>query len=135
MTKSTKRARSRPRSTPAADPYSPAAAAARAREAGTALYKLQLYVTGTSPRSTQAISNLRALCEEYLAGRYELEVIDLYQEPERAAAGQVVASPTLVKTLPKPLMRMVGNLANREQLMIKLDLTSGNAASLIRNLR
>ena len=99
-----------------------------------AQYHLQLYVTGTTPRSTQAIANLRAICEEHLAGRYELEVIDLYTEPARAAAGQVIASPTLVKTLPKPLMRMVGNLANRAQLMIKLNLTPGSAESTIRNL-
>lgn len=134
MTKSTKRARSRPQSAPAVDPFSPAGTAAHAREAAKAHYKLQLYVTGTSPRSTQAIANLRALCEEYLAGRYELEIIDLYMEPARAAEGQVIASPTLVKILPKPLMRMVGNLASREQLMIKLDLTPLTAASVIRNL-
>lgn len=85
-------------------------------------YHLQLYITGHTPRSTQAVNNLHALCEEHLAGRYELEVIDLYQEPARAAVGQIIASPTLVKQLPKPLMRMVGNLANREQLMIKLHL-------------
>ena len=123
MTKSTKTAprRKAVRETSATDPAN-------------AHYQLQLYVTGTSPRSTQAIANLRALCEEHLAGRYELEVIDLYQEPARAAAGQVIASPTLVKTLPKPLMRMVGNLANREQLLIKLNLFPGTAGSVIRNL-
>ncbi len=89
---------------------------------GDARYQFQLYITGTSPRSTQAVANLRALCEEHLQGRYDLEVIDLYQEPGRAVGGQIIASPTLVKTLPRPLMRMVGNLANRDQLMIKLDL-------------
>ena len=88
----------------------------------TARYRLQLYVTGTSPRSTQAVANLRALCEEHLAGRYDLEVIDLYQEPEKASRNQIIASPTLVKMLPPPLSRMVGNLANREQLLIKLNL-------------
>jgi circadian clock protein KaiB len=93
-----------------------------ARGAAGEHYSLQLYITGTSPRSTEAIHNLHALCEEHLAGRYDLEVIDLYQEPARAAIGQVIASPTLVKSMPRPLMRMVGNLANREQLMIKLRL-------------
>ncbi len=87
-----------------------------------ARFHFQLYITGTSPRSTQAVANLRALCEEQLGGRYELEIIDLYQEPGRAAVGQIIASPTLVKILPKPLVRMVGSLADREQLMIKLDL-------------
>jgi circadian clock protein KaiB len=85
-------------------------------------FHFQLYITGNTPRSTQAVANLRALCEEHLAGRYELEVIDLYQEPARAAAGQIIASPTLIKILPQPLMRMVGNLADREHLMIKLNL-------------
>lgn len=89
---------------------------------GSARYQFQLYITGTSPRSTQAVANLRALCEEHLAGNYDLEVIDLYQEPSRASGGQIIASPTLVKMLPRPLLRMVGNLANREQLLIKLDL-------------
>jgi circadian clock protein KaiB len=95
-----------------------------------ARFHFQLYVTGHTPRSTQAVANLRALCEEHLDGRYELEVIDLYQEPARAAAGQVIASPTLIKILPKPLMRMVGNLADRDQLRIKLDLADplGGAA-------
>jgi circadian clock protein KaiB len=86
-------------------------------------FHFQLYITGNTARSAQAVANLRTLCEEHLAGRYELEVIDLYQEPARAAAGQIVASPTLIKILPKPLMRMVGNLADREHLMIKLNLT------------
>jgi circadian clock protein KaiB len=86
-------------------------------------FHFQLYITGNTPRSTQAVANLRALCEQHLTGRYELEIIDLYQQPGRAAAGQIIASPTLIKILPKPLMRMVGNLADREQLLIKLDLS------------
>lgn len=85
-------------------------------------YRLELYVTGTSPRSLEAISNLNALCEEHLAGLYNLEVVDLYQEPGRAARAQIVVCPTLVKRMPKPLMRMVGNLSNREQLMATLQL-------------
>ena len=92
-------------------------------------FHFQLYITGNSPRSTQAVTNLRALCDEHLAGRYELEVIDLYQEPGRAAEGQVIASPTLVKILPKPIMRMVGSLADREHLKIKLDLSDPPAGA------
>lgn len=103
-------------------PVPPPTGATFATPEGPSRFHFQLYITGTSPRSTQAVANLRALCAEHLDGRYELEVIDLYQEPSRAAAGQIIASPTLIKILPKPLMRMVGNLANREQLMIKLDL-------------
>jgi circadian clock protein KaiB len=87
-----------------------------------ARYHFQLYITGTGPRSAQAVANLRDLCEEHLGGAYDLEVIDLYQEPGRAATGQIIASPTLVKKLPRPLMRMVGSLADREQLLIKLNL-------------
>lgn len=87
-------------------------------------YHFQLYITGTSPRSVEAVANIRALCEEYLAGRYELEVIDMYQQPDRATMGQIIASPTLVKRLPTPLMRMVGNLANRDQLLVKLNLAA-----------
>lgn len=88
-----------------------------------ARFHFQLYITGHTPRSTQAITNLRALCEEHLRGRYDLEVIDLYQEPARASVGQVIASPTLIKILPKPLMRMVGDLADREHLRLKLNLS------------
>jgi circadian clock protein KaiB len=119
MKKSTSSARKRPR-----------APARKRKPAGTHAagkperYLFQLFVTGTTPRSTQAIANIRALCEEHLDGRYDLEVIDLYQQPALAAVGQVIASPTLVKQLPKPLMRMVGNLSNREHLLFKLNLPS-----------
>ena len=85
-------------------------------------YKFQLYITGTTLRSTQAVINIRALCEQHLPGQYELEVIDMYQQPDQAALGQIIAAPTLVKTFPAPLMRMVGNLANRDQVLIKLNL-------------
>jgi circadian clock protein KaiB len=90
-------------------------------------FHFQLYITGNTPRSTQAVANLRSLCDEHLDGRYELEIIDLYQQPGRASSGQIIASPTLIKILPKPLMRMVGNLADRSQLMIKLDLSDPRA--------
>src|SRR5262245_33857538 len=77
-------------------------------------YVLRLYVTGLTPRSTQAIATLRAVCEEHLAGRYDLEIIDLYQQPERAQDGQIIAAPTLVKELPLPLHRLIGDLSNKE---------------------
>lgn len=93
-------------------------------------YRFQLFITGTTIRSTQAVANIRALCEQHLPGRYELEVIDMYQQPEQAALGQIIAAPTLVKTFPAPLMRMVGNLANRDQLLVKLNLTGDGLLQL-----
>jgi drug/metabolite transporter superfamily protein YnfA len=83
---------------------------------------LWLRASALSTDREEAADLARRACQAHLDGRYELEVIDLYQEPSRAAAGQIIASPTLIKILPKPLMRMVGNLADREQLLIKLDL-------------
>jgi circadian clock protein KaiB len=110
----------RPTATKPAKPPDPDLAVSPAADAR---FHFQLYITGNSPRSAQAVANLRALCQEHLDGRYDLEIIDLYQQPGRAAAGQIIASPTLLKILPRPLVRMVGNLADREQLMIKLDLS------------
>ena len=74
-------------------------------EADAQHYVLRLFVTGTTPRSTRAIENLRQICEEYLAGRYTLEVVDIYQSPEAARDHQVIAAPTLVKLLPEPVRR------------------------------
>jgi circadian clock protein KaiB len=85
-------------------------------------YSLRLFVTGTSARSTQAVANIRALCEEYLQGRYELEVIDIYQQPAKATDEQIIAAPTLVKTLPKPPRRLIGDLSNRNRVIVGLNL-------------
>lgn len=85
-------------------------------------YVLKLYVTGSTPRSSRAIANIRALCEEYLAGRYDLEIIDLYQQPAEAIAGQIIAAPTLVKKFPAPPRRMVGDLSDRNRVILGLDL-------------
>lgn len=87
-------------------------------------YELKLYVTGTSPRSGQAIANVRALCEEYLAGRYDLEVIDIYQQPAVAVSEQIVAAPTLIKKYPAPTRRMIGDLSNRDKVLIGLNLVN-----------
>ena len=84
---------------------------------------LSLYVTGMTPRSIRAIENVRGACEQYLNGRYELEVIDVYQEPSRAAREQILAVPTLVKTLPLPLRRIIGDMSNRSQLLAGLDIS------------
>ena len=85
-------------------------------------YVLRLYVTGSTPRSSKAIRNIRALCEEHLRGRYDLEVVDIYQQPPTACSEQIIAAPTLIKRLPRPLRRLVGNLSDREKLVVALSL-------------
>ena len=85
-------------------------------------YILRLYVTGMTPRSTQAFAAIKTLCEEHLAGRYELEVVDLYQHPHLAREEQVIAAPTLVKQMPAPLRRLVGDLSDVERMLAGLDL-------------
>lgn len=85
-------------------------------------YILRLYVTGMTPRSTQALASIRSICEEHLQGRYELEVIDIYQHPQLARDEQIIAAPTLVKELPEPLRRLIGDLSNEERVLLGLDL-------------
>ncbi|MPZ45244.1 MAG: circadian clock protein KaiB [Betaproteobacteria bacterium] len=85
-------------------------------------YVLRLYVTGMTQRSTEAIAAIKALCEDRLQGRYDLEVIDLYEHPALAKQEQIVAAPTLVKKLPAPLRKLIGNLADKERVLTGLDL-------------
>ena len=85
-------------------------------------YVLRLYVTGSTPRSARAIENMRRICEEHLAGRYDLEVVDIYQRPEAAREFQLVAAPTLVKLLPEPLRRIIGDLSDENRVLHGLDL-------------
>ncbi len=85
-------------------------------------YVLRLYVTGSTPRSARSIFNIRALCEDRLLGRYNLEVVDIYQQPELAREEQIVAAPTLIKRLPAPLRKLVGDLSDRERVLVGLDL-------------
>ncbi len=85
-------------------------------------YVLRLYVAGATPRSTQAIASIKALCEEHLQGRYELEVIDIYQQPALAQGEQIVAVPTLIKQLPPPLRKLVGDMSNEDRVLFGLDL-------------
>lgn len=85
-------------------------------------YVLRLYIAGVSPRSSNAIANIKRICEEHLKGRYELEVIDIYQNPELAQSAQVIAAPTLIKSLPPPLRRFIGDLHDTERIIIGLDL-------------
>ena len=89
---------------------------------GPALYVLRLYVTGTTPHSTRAIVNIRKICEEHLKGRYELEIVDIAQNPVLAEAEQVIAVPTLIKKLPLPLRRFIGDMSHTEKILLGLDL-------------
>ena len=86
------------------------------------VYVLQLYVTGMTPRSTRAIANAKKICEEHLQGQYDLSVIDVYQQPLLAKDAQIVALPTLVKKLPMPLRRIIGDLSDRDQVLLGLNL-------------
>jgi circadian clock protein KaiB len=85
-------------------------------------YVLRLYVTGLTPRSVRAITNIKEICEEHLKGRYDLQVIDIYQQPVLARGEQIIAVPTLIKKLPPPLRRIIGDLSDRERVLIGLDL-------------
>jgi circadian clock protein KaiB len=85
-------------------------------------YVLRLYVTGMTARATRAIQNVRDICNEHLAGRYELEVIDVYQQPVLAKDEQIIAAPTLVKKLPLPLRRIIGDMSHRDRVLLGLDL-------------
>jgi circadian clock protein KaiB len=85
-------------------------------------YLLRLYVAGTTPRSNRAIVNIRKICEEHLSGRYELEVVDVVKNPSLAAGEQIIAAPTLVKKLPLPLRRFIGDLSETERILLGLDL-------------
>jgi circadian clock protein KaiB len=94
------------------------AAAAR----GQGHYVLRLYVTGTTPASARAIVNIRKICDEHLAGRYDLEVVDITQRPTLAAGEQIIAAPTLIKKLPLPLRRFIGDMSQTERILLGLDL-------------
>ena len=85
-------------------------------------FVLRLYVAGITPRSTEAIASVTAVCEAHLAGRYELEIIDIYQQPILAKGEQIIAAPTLIKKLPLPLRRMIGDMSQKERILVGLDL-------------
>jgi len=105
------------------DPDDPAASLARAAEQHKhARYVLKLYVAGITPRSAAAIKSITAICEQHLKGRYELEIIDIYQRPTLAKGEQILAAPTLIKQLPLPLKKLIGDMANEEKVLVGLDL-------------
>lgn len=93
-----------------------------ASEAGSGKYNLRLYVAGQTPKSLAAIANLKKLCESNLAGRYTIDVVDLLVTPQLAAGDQIVALPTLVRRLPPPLKRVIGDLSNTEKVLVGLDI-------------
>lgn len=84
-------------------------------------FVLQLYVAGQTPRSVRAVANIKRICEEYLRGRFELDVIDLYQQPHLAHDQQIVAVPTLIRKVPPPVRRIIGDLSNTERVLARLD--------------
>ncbi len=98
------------------------ALAKKAKESVKQRYLLRLYVAGITPKSTAAISNITQICEENLRGRYHLEIIDIYQQPSLAKGEQIIAAPTLIKKLPLPLRRFIGDMADKEKILVGLDL-------------
>ena len=87
-----------------------------------AKYLLRLYVTGTTARSVRAIQNVRRICEEHLEGLYDLEVVDIYKNLPLARGDQIIAAPTLVKRLPAPLRRLIGDMSDEQRVLLGLDL-------------
>jgi circadian clock protein KaiB len=101
--------------------------AVRRESSGKVEYDLRLYVAGQTPRSVQALANLTNICEEHLAGRYRINVIDLLEHPQLAKGDQILAIPTLVRTLPEPIRKIIGDLSNTERVLVGLDLRSAAA--------
>jgi len=85
-------------------------------------WTLRLYIAGTTQKALAALSNLKAICEEHLKDKYSIEVIDLLKNPQLGEGDQILATPTLVRTLPKPIKKIIGNLANSERVLVGLDL-------------
>ena len=85
-------------------------------------YELRLYVAGKTPKSLAAFANLKKICEEHMPGQYEIEVIDLLKKPQLASGDQILAIPTLVRKLPEPIKKIIGDLSNTERVLVGLDL-------------
>jgi len=106
------------------DPAKPASPKAEPPKAESNYYVLRLYIAGQAPKSVLAIANIKNICEEHLQGLYELVVIDLYQQPQLAQGDQIIAVPTLIKKLPLPLRRIIGDMSKTERVLVGLDLRS-----------
>ena len=89
-------------------------------------YLLRLYIAGSTPQSNRAVANIKIICEEHLKGQYELEVVDLYEKPYLAAGEQIIAAPTLIKQLPLPLRRIIGDMSDTDRVLVGLDLRRAN---------
>ena len=100
----------------------------QASDADAEKYHLRLYVAGQTAKSVTALTNLRRVCEEHLPGRYDIEVIDLFKNPQLAAGDQILAVPTLVRKLPEPLKRIIGDLSNTDKVLVGLDIRPKVAA-------
>ena len=96
---------------------------------------LRLYVTGTSPRAQVAIDNLRRICEQELSGQYELEIIDVLKNPQLAEDEKILATPTLIKQLPPPLRRVIGDLSDKEKVLLGLEVRADSASKPSPELR
>ena len=92
----------------------------------TVKYVLRLYITGMTANSTRATANVRKLCKKYLQGCYELEVIDIYQQPKLAKGEQIIATPTLIKKLPLPIRKLIGDMSDTERFLVGIDLKPKN---------
>ena len=95
---------------------------ARTRQSSKKTDQLRLYVAGQTPKSLAAFANLKKICEEHLPGQYEIEVIDLLKKPQLASGDQILAIPTLVRKLPSPIKKIIGDLSNTERVLVGLDL-------------
>lgn len=100
---------------------------AAAHVSGDQMYVLRLYVAGMTPRSQEAVRTVSAICREQLDGRFDLQVIDIYRQPTLAKGEQIIAAPTLVKELPRPLRRIIGDMADKEKVLLGLDLIQKGA--------
>lgn len=93
------------------------------------MFDLRLYVAGQTPKAHRAFDNLRKICEEHLAGRYRIEVIDLLENPQLGRGDQILALPTLVRRLPSPIKKIIGDLSNTERVLVGLDLRTRGGTS------
>jgi circadian clock protein KaiB len=105
---------------------------APARGKGKNEWILRLYIAGQSARSASALRNLETICEEHLAGRYRIEVVDLLKHPQLARGDQILAVPTLVRRLPEPITKIIGDLSNEERVLVGLDLRAKKSAAKAR---
>jgi circadian clock protein KaiB len=108
-------------------------ASSPAPETDSAHYRLRLFVTGATPRSSRAIQNIRAICEDHLQGRYDLQVVDIYQHPEHVKAEQIVVTPTLVKQTPLPVRKLIGDLSDTARVLLGLDIQPGQLPARPKN--